>query len=119
MLTVILVAVIGALGTVFAAYLVSRTNKQDRILNQIEVNVNSRLDALLTQAGLDNLELNKLRARPKNTRHDDVRDDPPTGQGRSPTGRVVVYRYNKTPAPGYQGRGFVVLERTRTTPNRL
>lgn len=60
---VILVSVIGALGTVFAAYIISRTNRQDRVLNQIEVNVNSRLDRLLAQSAVDNAELGELRAK--------------------------------------------------------
>lgn len=62
-LNTILVAIIGALGTGFAGYMVSRTSKQDKQLSNIEINVNSRLDQLLHQSKIDNVELGGLRER--------------------------------------------------------
>ncbi len=47
MLDTILVAVIGAFGTIFAAYLIARTNSQDRALEDIHIDVNSRMTEAL------------------------------------------------------------------------
>lgn len=60
--TTVLVAIIGAVTTVIGSYLTYRTHKQDQTLGRIEVNVNSRLDKLIDQAKLDNIELGELRS---------------------------------------------------------
>lgn len=60
-LVTILTTLIATGGGIFCTYIVVRTNRQDRTLNQIELNVNSRLDRLLEQSKLDNIELGQLR----------------------------------------------------------
>ncbi len=49
MVVTILVAVIGGVGSVFGAYLISRTNGQDKVLNDIHIEVNSRLSEALLE----------------------------------------------------------------------
>jgi hypothetical protein len=70
MFETILVAVIGAGGAVVSAYIIGRFTRQDRVLDKIQVNVNSRLDKLLAQSKLDNTELDRLRQE-----NDDLTDD--------------------------------------------
>lgn len=75
-LVTILTTLIATGGGIFCTYIVVRTNRQDHTLNQIELNVNSRLDKLLAQSKLDNIELGQLR--PPN-----IPDEPePTPEGR-------------------------------------
>lgn len=74
--TALIVAVIGFVGAILTAIITVRSSSQDRKLDRIEINVNSRLDKLLTQATLDNAELDRLRPQPYGRRH----DDDPTGK---------------------------------------
>lgn len=83
--TALIVAVIGFVGAILAAIITVRSGSQDQKLDRIEINVNSRLDRLLTQANLDNAELDRLRPlspppvlppKPYGRRH----DDDPTGK---------------------------------------
>lgn len=80
--TALIVAVIGFVGAILAAIITVRSGSQDQKLDRIEINVNSRLDRLLTQANLDNAELDRLRplspppTQPYGRRH----DDDPTGK---------------------------------------